>query len=207
MIISHKHKCIFIAIPKTATHAIRFALRPHMAEEDLEQVGLFVNKRMPFEALEKIQHGHITAQEIRPLLGEEIWESYFKFAIVRNPFDRFVSYCAFVNANNPKFAENPMPYFYNALVNKQTHKHILFQPQSSFIADQKGKILIDYVGKYETLQESYNIVCDRLKLPHTALEVVNTSSHKPYKEYYNEELVEMVGKHFRIDLEILGYQF
>ena len=48
MIISHEHRFVFTAIPKTGTHSVRQALREHMSEADLEQVGLFVNKRMRF---------------------------------------------------------------------------------------------------------------------------------------------------------------
>ena len=44
MIISHQHRFIFAAVPKTGTHSVRQALREHMSEEDIEQVGLFVAK-------------------------------------------------------------------------------------------------------------------------------------------------------------------
>jgi len=207
MIISHKYKLIFIAIPKTATHAIRFALRPHMAEDDLEQVGLFVKKRMPFEEVSHIEHGHIKCKDIRAVLGDEIWNSYFKFAIVRNPFDRFISYCAFVNTNNPKFEQNPTPFLYNALLNKQTHKHILFHPQSEFVCDDEGKLMIDFAGKYEDLQGAYDYVCQQTGIPHALLEKINSSKHSSYKDYYNEELVQMVEKYYQTDLNNFNYSF
>jgi hypothetical protein len=207
MIISHTHKLIFVAIPKTATHAIRFALRPHLAEDDLEQVGLFVKKQMPFEEVAKLGHGHIKCADMQPVVGDELWKSYFKFAIVRNPFDRFISYCAFVNVNNPKFEENPTPYLYNALLNKQTHKHILFIPQSEFVCDKDDNIMIDFVGKYEELQKSYDTVCSETGLEFTNLDVINSSKHRSYKEYYNEELVEMVKKHYYKDFVNFNYSF
>ena len=60
MIISHQHRFVFAAIPKTGTHSVRQALRAHLGADDLEQVGLFVNKRFPFEELAQIKHGHIS---------------------------------------------------------------------------------------------------------------------------------------------------
>lgn len=207
MIISHTHKLLFVAIPKTATHAIRFALRPHLAEDDLEQVGLFVKKKMPFQEISELGHGHIKCTEIASVLGPEIWNSYYKFAIVRNPFDRFISYCAFMNVNNPKFEDNPTPYLYNALLNKQTHKHILFTPQSDFVCNESGELMIDFAGKYEELQKSYDMVCEQTGIESTSLDTINTSKHKAYKEYYNEELIELVTKHYYKDFINFNYSF
>ena len=59
MIISHKHRYIFFAIPKTGTHSVRQALRAHLGPDDLEQVGLFEQKRFPFPEFANIRHGHI----------------------------------------------------------------------------------------------------------------------------------------------------
>jgi hypothetical protein len=205
MIISHKYKFIFTAIPKTATHAIRFAVRPFLDDQDQEQVGLFVKKEFPYEELAKIQHGHIKCLEIKPFLGVEVWNSYFKFAIVRNPYDRFVSYCAFMNKNNPDFTKNPQPYMYQALLNKKTHKHILFIPQSDFICDANDQLMINYTGRYETLQSSYDTVCDSINLTKSSLETINSSTHMPYKEYYNDELKEMVYNFYKKDFIHFGY--
>ncbi|WP_273878138.1 sulfotransferase family 2 domain-containing protein, partial [Serratia liquefaciens] len=79
------------AVPKTGTHAVRQALREHLAEDDLEQVGLFVNRRFPWPRLAAIGHGHLALRQVRPYLGDETFGAYCKFAFVRNPFDRFVS--------------------------------------------------------------------------------------------------------------------
>ena len=83
MIVSHRHRFIFAAVPKTGTHAVRQALREQMGETDLEQVGLFVHKRFPWADLAAIQHGHLSLRQVRPYLGEEAFGGYFKFAFVR----------------------------------------------------------------------------------------------------------------------------
>jgi len=107
MIISHKHKFIFVAVPRTGTHSVRFALRQHLGDEDLEQVNLFTRKRMPFPEIAQKQNGHITAQEIIPHIGEDIWNRYFKFGFVRNPWDRFISVCFFLYRRKSKKYEFP----------------------------------------------------------------------------------------------------
>ena len=77
MIISHQHRFIFAAVPRTGTHSVRQALREHMSEADIEQVGLFVNKRFPYEELAAIRHGHLSLAQVRPHVGEEIFDAYF----------------------------------------------------------------------------------------------------------------------------------
>ncbi len=70
MTISRQRRFIFAAIPKAGTHSVRQALRQHLHERDLGQVGLFVNKRFPSEELAAISHGHISLAQTRPFLEE-----------------------------------------------------------------------------------------------------------------------------------------
>ena len=205
MIVSHRHKLIFFAIPNTATHAIRIALRPHLDDSDEEQVGLFVQKKIADPDLAKISHGHISCMQMRDVSDEGLWRSYFKFAFVRNPFDRFVSYCAFMNRNNPDFHDRPQSYMYNTLMSKKNKKHILFQPQHKFICDENENLLTDFVGRYETLENDYHLVCQKSGLQKPRLQKVNGSQHNHFSEYYNEELLDFVKEYYKKDFEIFNY--
>ena len=66
MIISHARKFLFVAIPKTATQAIRRALRPHLHQHDWEQCHLFEPKAFPLEPIAQLRHGHISCAQIKP---------------------------------------------------------------------------------------------------------------------------------------------
>lgn len=207
MIISHQHRFVFAAIPKTGTHSVRQALREHMSAEDLEQVGLFVNKRFPFEQLAAIRHGHITLEQIRPYLGEEAFGSYLKFAFVRNPFDRFVSYCAFMTRANDAFNRDPQGVMRHILFEMRPMQHILFVPQHTFVTDQDGRMLADTIGRVEDMQASYDTICTRIGIPSRALEQVNSSRRGDYRDYYDQQLIDGVAELYRRDLELFGYQF
>ncbi|HEY5850930.1 MAG TPA: sulfotransferase family 2 domain-containing protein [Lysobacter sp.] len=207
MIISHQHRFVFAAIPKTGTHSVRQALREHMSEEDLEQVGLFVNKRFPFEELAAIKHGHITLEQIRPFLGEEAFATYFKFAFVRNPFDRFVSYCAFMTRADGAFLKNPRQVMNYILFQARPSQHILFQPQHTFVTDGDGKLLADEVGRVEDMQASYDAMCARIGIPSAQLGQVNSSRRGSYRDYYDQALIDGVAEYYRRDLELFGYEF
>lgn len=207
MIISHAHRYIFFAIPKTGTHAVRRALREHMGAADLEQVGLFVRKRFPFPEFKDIGHGHISSRQIRPVLGEETFRTYCKFAFVRNPFDRFVSYCAFMSRGSDVFQTEPLRYMKHVIRELRPVDHLLFQPQHQLVSDAQGRLELDFVGRTETMQASYEEICARLGIASAVLERVNASRHRPWQEYYDRDLVGWVGDYYRRDLELFDYTF
>ncbi|MFC5569750.1 sulfotransferase family 2 domain-containing protein [Lysobacter yangpyeongensis] len=207
MIISHQHRFVFAAIPKTGTHSVRHALREHMSADDLEQVGLFVNKRFPYEELARIRHGHISLDQVRPFLGEEAFAQYFKFAFVRNPFDRFVSYCAFMTRENGAFQQNPRQVMRRMLYELRPMHHVLFQPQHGFVTDGEGRVLADYIGRVEDMQASYDEICARIGIPSATLGQVNSSQRGRYRDYYDQELIDGVTELYARDLELFGYTF
>lgn len=208
MIISHRHRFIFAAVPKTGTHAVRRALREHLGEDDIEQVRLFVDKRFPWAELAAMGHGHQSLQQVRPYLGEEAFGGYFKFAFVRNPFDRFVSYCAFMLREGDMFQRQPQAAMRRFLFEEPPEHHILFQPQASLLLSDDGKTLLaDQVGRAETLQASYDAICERIGLPIRQLERVNGSRRGDYRQYYDQALIDGVAQRYAQDLELFGYAF
>lgn len=207
MIISHKHRYIFFAIPKTGTHSVRQALRQQMGEQDLEQVGLFVKKRFPFPEFAGIQHGHISTRQIRPVLGDKMFGEYRKFAFVRNPFDRFVSYCAFMSRGSNIFETEPLRYMKYVIRELKPMDHLLYQPQHAMVTDAEGKLELDIVGRNETMQASYDEICAQVGMETTQLERVNSSKHRPWQEYYDRDLVGWVSDLYRRDLELFNYGF
>ncbi|MDJ0707500.1 MAG: sulfotransferase family 2 domain-containing protein, partial [Leptolyngbyaceae cyanobacterium MO_188.B28] len=150
MIISFQRKFIFVAIPKTAGHAIRRGLRPALDKNDWEQCGLFERKCFPVKSLASIGHGHITCQQIQPYLLTGMWETYFTFCFVRNPYDRFVSFCFFYNRENSHMQKNPLDLMKRTFQNSQIKQQILFRPQHEFVTDSSGQLIVDYVGRFET---------------------------------------------------------
>ena len=208
MIVSHRHRFIFAAVPKTGTHSVRQALREQLGDEDLEQVGLFVNKRFPWEDLAAIQHGHLSLRQVRPYLGEAAFGGYFKFAFVRNPFDRFVSYCAFMLRGADVFHQRPRDVMRHFLFEEPPEHHILFQSQASLLVGEDGETLLaDAVGHVEDMQGSYDAVCARIGIPARPLDRVNGSQHGGYRHYYDQGLIDGVAARYAQDLEMFGYTF
>jgi hypothetical protein len=206
MIISSLHKFIFVAIPKTGTHSVRRALRQNLGPQDIEQVQLFVQKQFPIPELARLQHGHLSLRQVRPFLRPEEWQSYFKFGFVRNPFDRFVSLCAFMTRTDGSFERDPKSVMRQVL-ERPPLQHILFQPQHLLVTDTNGELLTDYLGRTEEMQRCYDEVCERIGIPSAVLEKVNSSKRRDYREYYDDLLIDGVARLYNRDLELFEYQF
>lgn len=207
MIVSNRHRFIFAAVPKTGTHSVRHALREHMGPDDHEQARLFVEKKFPWPELAAMGHGHISLAELRPVIGEESFASYFKFAFVRNPFDRFISYCAFATSQQGTFQRDPQGVMRHFLFTAPPHHHMVFRPQHSFLVDAGGALLTDMIGRVEDMQGSYDAIAARIGIPSAPLGRANTSKHSDYRGYYDQQLIDGVAKLYARDIELFGYQF
>lgn len=207
MIISSLHRFVFVAIPKTGTHSVRQALREQMGPDDMEQVALFVDKSLPFPELAKLGHGHISLRELRPHMSAEDFASFFKFAFVRNPFDRFVSYCSFMTRTGDAFERDPKAVMRHFLFTAPPMRHILFAPQYHFVTGADGALLTDMIGRVEQMQESYDAICAKIGIATKELAKTNTSKRGDYRSYYDQQLVDGVARLYARDLELFGYQF
>jgi len=137
-------------------------------------------------------------------------KNYLKFTFCRNPFDRMVSnYSMFTKTDFrikqiQQFHSNPgklsFPEFVK-LTCQYTNHHWL--PQYDFIHGYE----IDYIGRFENLQEDFKIMCDKAGIPREKLPHHNKSKHKHYTEYYDDETRAIVAEKYAKDIEYFGYKF
>lgn len=208
MIISHSHKYIFFAIPKTGTHAVRFTLRPYLKSEDEEHVALFHHSKLQTGDFKKRKNGHITALEIKPHLSPEIWTSYLKFAFMRNPYERFVSACFFKHPLLAKEHTNVTKCraYMKLLIQKESnHSSLFFRPQCDYITGEEGEILVDFIGQTENMDKDLKSIFSKLILPFKSPEKINTSNHLPYMSYYDDELRSLISHFYKKDFKLLKY--
>jgi len=142
---------------------------------------------------------------------------------VRNPWEWLVSYYSFGKVTGPRetrpdFCER-FPTFKDwvktALVAentwlKETYGHYSYRvkiPQHYYLADAEGKILVDFVGRYERLQDDLRRACELAGVPvPVKLTRGHKSAHGPYQDYYDEETLELVAPFVAKDAELFGYQ-
>ena len=202
MIVSHRHRFVFFAVPRTATHAIRAALASELGPDGWRQEALTERVALPVRALARIGHGHISVRQAAEHLPDDC-QGYFKFAFVRHPFDRFVSACAMLNRRNDSYAGRERAFMRRALAVPRFRARILVQPQVSLLTDPTGEIDVDYIGRFETLQASFDSLCDRLGLTRRELSVRNaTTSNAPV---LGPEIESTLAEFYREDFRTFGY--
>jgi len=77
--------------------------------------------------------------------------------------------------------------------------------QQDFI-DFAGKQIVDFVGRFESLDSDFRTICDRLGL-HLWLPVRNSSDTRPYQEFYSNFSRKAVEQLYAADIERFGYEF
>jgi chondroitin 4-sulfotransferase 11 len=211
--ISHRLRCIFVHIPKTAGTSVEQALGMFgdWRQEDLQMMFGYTGRRMPNgEELSSPFLQHLTARELSKILPTEIW-SYFRFAIVRNPWDRMVSVysnkdphlCNLARMQGIEFDGTSFDDFV-AKTMELDHAHL--RPQTDFVLGEHGELLLDYVGKWERLAQDFADVCDRLGVQLT-LPRENISQRSHYRDYYSQSSRDMVAARYQADIEMFDYEF
>ena len=139
---------------------------------------------------------HMPARMIRDHVGAEVWDGYFKFCFVRNPWDQAVSMhrWAVSQGNDLTLArciERPLP-----IPNWKVYT----------IRDE---IAVDFVGRYERIGEDLAEACRRIGVDYDGWMPRAKSSGRPvsYREAYTPELVEAVRTRHRREIEHFGYEF
>lgn len=171
--ISHPHRCLFVHIPKTAGQSIEHAFLDLLGLT-WQQRGTLLLRYNADPAAGPPRLAHLRAADYVRLghLPESQFADYFKFAFVRDPWDRVVSFYKYVGEpaeyDFKRFALDVLPA-------DLWHRMYWFvRPQSEFLYHE-GELLVDFVGRFETLQSDFAEVCNRLGLPATRLPFVNRS--------------------------------
>jgi len=203
MIISHKYQFIFIKTRKTAGTSIEVALSKICGKQDIVTPIL-----PPVEGHEPRNHGgfynHITASEIKAKILPETWDSYYKFTFERNPFDKVVSWYWWLYKQQETFDS------FEQCIEKRTCGNFnLPVDYEKYTID--GKVVVDFIGKYETLLEDLKSICNRLEIPFDGKltrEKGGTRTDKShYRTHYNEASKKIIEDTFHREIALFGYHF
>lgn len=207
-------RAIFLHIPKTAGQSVRRVLSTHrFVLSDTKQKWLGWEGDYTHERWATTGYARVLREE----LGDVAWDRSFKFSFVRNPWDRAVSAWRYLDRPGDLAHGLSFPEFLSrirtmtpryAREDRARNKfswHV--EPQASQLVDANGKLLVDFVGRTETLQADFDEVCTRLEIPKTDLPRVNTTERSAYQGYYDDDSRQAVAELYARDIEMFGYGF
>ncbi|RLE01334.1 MAG: hypothetical protein DRJ13_07130 [Bacteroidetes bacterium] len=190
------NQCIFIHIPKNAGQSVRNTL------------------------FENLLPGHMKAYTYQLIFPKRIFENYYKFAFVRNPWDRLASAYMFMKGGGAHekdrlWSERTLTkydsfesFVKNGLRNQEIQDWPHFRPQVDFLRGQNGMIELDFIGRFENLQQDFNHVRDHLGLSGELLFINKTKiKREPYQTYYSDESREITARVYKEDIEVFNYKF
>jgi hypothetical protein len=191
-VLCHHYKCLFIHIPKTAGQSIEHIF--------LRQLGLTWETRAPL----LLRHNdrpelgppmlmHLKAPDyVRcRYMTEEQFGGYFKFAFVRNPWDRMVSFYRYLGlSNRMDFAAFLTTTFRNQIWNTGAW---FVGPQYEYVCNEQGDLVADFIGKFENIQADFDQICDKVGLGAHAIPHLNQSTEFERRGVGPDVLLREIG--------------
>lgn len=242
MLISHEKKFIFLKTYKTGSSSIESVLRKYCTDSIFD----FDDKEIEYHNSESIisekgivtfpRHNasvgngknnsnkdyfwdHMPAYELKEKIGQDIWESYYKFCVVRNPFERVLSLLYFIYFRKMDYlcqggyiGENVKEEWIFELVknnfrNKLDKTYDNFFDSDIYLVD--GKCCVDRLIRYEHLQEGIDEVFQILNIPErfSDLPKINSKYKRNVKprDILSEDLVDFIKENSKYELDVLGY--
>ena len=226
--ICREYQCLFVHVPKTAGQSVEQFFMDRLDldwDRDRAVVMLGDNpdrqrgteKLAHLSAAEYVADGFVEANEFARL---------FKFSFVRNPYERIVSeylyrnYFAHRSFRDFVLRKLPAPGW------GDDYRHVM--PQYEMLHDADGRLLVDFVGRFENLQRDFDEICRRLGIEDSRLPHRNPSnkrsrnlkrrvrnvifrngegSKRRYTEFYDAETRAAVSRLYRRDIETFEYEF
>jgi hypothetical protein len=214
VLVSHRYKFIYLKNYKVAGSSVetffrQFCIDPaepysYVYETDKQEseYGIVGSTILPAD---ETWFNHKHASDIKRDIGDEIFNSYLKFCVVRNPYDVMVS--AFFWERSIKRIERNLDF-----------KTYCINYQPTYNRSNVSRILLDGTPvcnvymRFENLKEDIIALCDRLGI--TDYDINKLPKHKtnirlraPYQEFYDDEIKEIVSNHFKTEIEMFGYTF
>ena len=190
----NKKKIIFVHIPKTAGISLMKSIFGDVTLESHRSVSFY-----------------------KQVFGNR-YSEFFTFTIVRNPWDRLYSAYKFlqkggINIHDKNAFETHLSTYkdFEDFVLKGLNEKIIWEimhliPQYEFVCDKNGRIIVDYVGRFESLQEDIASLSKKINLE-VVMDHHNYNKKKDYREAYTKEMIEKVHHIYQKDIDVFEYSF
>ncbi len=218
MLISYKKGFLFVHIAKTGGTSVRSALRKYRwggwYTLPLWLASQASQCTRPRHKLGLKFPRHAKAIAAKEMLPEAVYQELFKFVFVRNPWDLQVSSYHHILREKPESIRNvrSFPDFLRLKFDPDRPYDYMLDTsaelQHEYIVDLQGRVIVDFIGRFENIEEDFHEVCQQIGIKTPPLPHLRKAEERDdYRRYYTDELAELIGNHYRRDLELLDYRF
>jgi hypothetical protein len=205
--ISFEKKFVFVHVYKCAGTSVntvcgRYATGLNPPQRAINRVSRKLSGRLVFQKFKQPLNQHANAQDYKDFLGDA-WGDYYSFAFVRNPYDWQISLYEFARQtpSHPQHVLHLNMAFDEYISWRCSEEHKL---QKSFVCDQDGDCIVDFVGKFENLASDFARAAEDIgivaTLPHR-----NKSIRSSVHDYYSDKTQRLVADTFDEDFRMFGY--
>ncbi len=223
MIISHKHRFVFVKTTKTAGTSVEIALTKHCGDEDIitpihpddEAIKRDRGLRGPQNDVQTLADGtelrlfnHAPFNRARRVIGTDGWRSYFTFAFERNPFDRTVSAYHYMKKNRVAKGIWDERLTFAAFLRKPKVLERLHQ-RGWGLYTMKDRVVVDKIYFFEDLNGAMEDIYARLGIDESEplMQTKVSKREGSYRDYYDDESRAIVARAFEKEIETFGYAF
>jgi len=231
MLVSHRHKFIYTKTIKTASTSVEMYFEPACRADGGGRRGALTDEMVSDAGIVgycgpnrrgKRWFDHMAAKSIKNGLGDQTWDEYFKFCVIRNPFDKLVSAYHFYEWLAEYYSgwEKAKQIVCHGLIPRKSKDEVKrfrrwvawtlwFSDRKNYLID--GRECVDFFIRYESLLNGIEIVCERINFPFEPEKIPKLNSsirprHRAVAEYYDAKTIETVRKRFRFEIEHFGYE-
>lgn len=226
---------LFVHVPKAAGQSMENALLSSLGQSREEHGPEYLLCKNNDPNLGPPRLAHLTANQYTALgyMQSEDFDSYFKFGFVRNPWSRVVSFYRYSGlAPLIEFECFVLVYLERLL----RDRYWFYRPQTDFLFSEDNKALVDFIGRFETLDTDWASCASKIEgVPKTLPKdnyteeprllsrktlawikiypdllyrfSLTNKPHLKYQDYYTEATRDKVALFYERDIDLLGYEF
>jgi hypothetical protein len=214
--ISIQKQFLFIHVPKTGGNSIQGLLKNY-SEDDIVKLANHQDGVERFEVRNKRYNieKHSTLSNYKSELDANTYQSLFKFATIRNPWDMVISFYFSPHRGVKKWNRNDFISLVDNISPLRYYiclKQVLEDASPKFGADKFNMLIgldhdIDFMVRFEHLDHDFQVICKKIGIPFAPLVKRNTSTRAHYSHYYDDELKEIVRAKFFEEIKFGNYNF
>jgi len=187
---------------------MREILRPLCIPEPTGRLAYLLSRsRLEWNYKKYVFRAHDNILTARHRMPRDKFDAYFKFAFVRNPWERLVSEYEFLltRPQHGRYKRVKNLENFQAFIHMQIPRYDAYQ--LNMLCDKNGDLLMDYVGKMEHLQSDWETACNKGGIPFQALPHKNPTPRRHYQEYYDKDSIQLVATQWAREIEQFEYTY